>query len=313
VAQRPDWRQGYNPLRRGAEDAIELRGFQNAPDVFSNRPPFCRDRLLVQVPSGDGTMRSAVGLARRRYTLGTLGILALFHVDIAGRQMPNVQHSTTELTAIPDWLYAPSTVRLALPPGVKLELMTMVVVSNDRRKEAAVIGLFRNRSRAMHGAALSLSYVGADGESILRSIPNAAYVSEVPVDGLLPFRLPLLAAAAVPQGVTAFEISIVEHVEGARRSLLATIQGGLSFRRQGDNAASVFGDVEIRDVDLPLPDSTRLFVTLVVEDKNGNLLDVLSGPPTSQNRLDLFRVRLDSFLPLASRVKESKLYVEGGS
>ena len=258
-------------------------------------------------------MRTAVGLARRRCALGTLGILVLFQVGIVGRQMPNVHHSTIELTATPDWLYAPSSVRLVLPPGVKLELMTMVVVSSDHRQEAALIGIFRNRSRAMHGAVLSLSYVGTDGESILRSVPNAAYVSEVPVDGLLPFRLPLLAGAAVPGDVTAFEISIVERIDGARRSLLANIRGDLSIGRQRDNAASVVGDVEIRDVDLPLSDRSRIFVTLLLQDKNGNLLDVLSGSPAPQKRLNLFRVRLASFLPLARRVKEFQIYVEAGS
>jgi hypothetical protein len=224
--------------------------------------------------------------------------------------MPNVHHSTTELTAAPDWLFAPSSVRLSLPPGIKLELMTMVIVSNDQRKEAALIGILRNHARALRGTVLSLSYVGADGQSVLRSVSNAAYVSDVPVDGLLPFRLPLLVGSAAPEGVTAFEIVIAERVDGARRALPADLRGDLSVKDQRDNAASVVVEVKVRDVDVVLPESSRVFVTLLLHDKSGSLLDVLAGSPASDAGSTFVRVRFDSFLPLAGRVKASKLYVE---
>jgi hypothetical protein len=258
-------------------------------------------------------MRTATGLAMRGCTLATLGTLVLVHAGVAGRQMPNVHRSTTELTAIPDWLYAPFSVRLTVPTGIKLELMTMTIVSSDQRREAALIGVLRNRGRAVRGALVSLSYLGADGESILRSVPNAAYVSEVPVDGLLPFRLPLSVGAAVPRGVTAFEMLLEERIDGARHSLHSNIRGDLSISRQRDNAASVVGDLEIRDGEVPLPDNARMLVTLLLHDKSGNLLEVLSGTSTSRSGLNVFRVHFDSFLLLAGRVKKSRVHVEAGS
>jgi hypothetical protein len=65
-------------------------------------------------------MRTTTVFDRRGCSLGTLGILVLFQAGVLGLQMPNVHRSTAVLTAVPDWLYAPSSLRLALPPGIKL-------------------------------------------------------------------------------------------------------------------------------------------------------------------------------------------------
>jgi hypothetical protein len=242
-------------------------------------------------------------------TIGTMLAVALAAVICA--QMPNVRHSVTELNDAPGWLYAPSSVRLAVPAGVRLELVTMTVVSSDRHKEAALIGILRNRGRAISGAALALSYVGPDGESTLRSVPNAATVSEVPAAGLLPFRFPLMAAAVVPDGVTGFELSITERIGEARRNLPAKIRGEISIRGERHNAALVVGEVEITsDSNLPGADNSRVLVTVLLFDKKDTLLEVLPGVPSSPDDRNIVRIETGSFLPLAKHVGRAEAYVE---
>jgi hypothetical protein len=119
----------------------------------------------------------------------------------------------------------------------------------------------------------------------------------------------LVVGAGVPHGVTAFEIVLEERPSKARRTLHAIIRGDLSIRRQPDDAASVVGAVGIRDADVPLAD-TGMFVTLLLHDKRGNLLEVLPGSPASESGATFFRIRFDSFLPLGRRVKESRIFVE---
>jgi hypothetical protein len=226
-------------------------------------------------------------------------------------QPPNFYRSFTELPAVPEWLSTPSTVRLVLPHGVRLELVTMTVISNDPRREAALIGVLRNRSRPVHGAVLTLAYVGADNGAALHSVPNVAYVSDVAPDGLLPFRFPLLVGASAPGGVTDFELSVDERVSGTRRNLPAIMRGDMSVREQRDGAASVIGDVEITHGPiLPLLESNRLFVTLLLEDENHNLLDVLSGVHASASGVNPFRIDFRSFVPLSRRVNAAQVYVE---
>jgi hypothetical protein len=232
-------------------------------------------------------------------------------VGASSLQMPNVQRSITELNTAPDWLYTPSSVRLAFPAGVRLELVAVSIVSSDQRREAALIGMFRNRSRALSGTALTLSYLGPDGETVVRSVPNAAYVSEVPVDGLLPFRFPLLARAAVPEGFTGFDVSLDSRVGTSRRNLPATLRGDVSTRGQRDNGTLVVGDIEVTaDSSSPPPNGRGILVTLLLLDKNEKLLEVLPGTTSSLVGLNTYRVELGSFLPLARQIKSAQVYVE---
>lgn len=232
-------------------------------------------------------------------------------VRASSLQMPNVQRSITELNTAPDWLYTPSSVRFAFPAGVRLELAAVSIVSSDQRREAALIGMFRNRSRALSGTALTLSYLGPDGETVVRSVPNAAYVSEVPVDGLLPFRFPLLARAAVPEGFTGFDVSLDSRVGTSRRNLPATLRGDVSTRGQRDNGTLVVGDIEVTaDSSSPPPNGRGILVTLLLLDKNEKLLEVLPGTTSSLVGLNTYRVELGSFLPLARQIKSAQVYAE---
>lgn len=224
-------------------------------------------------------------------------------------QMPTVHRSIVELNTVPDWLYAPSTIRLALPTGVRLEPWTISVVSSEHREQAALIGMFRNRGRALTGAVLTLSYIAPDGESIVRSVPNAAHVSDVPVDGTLPFRFLLLPRVALPDGFLAFQVQIDERVSGARQPLPATIRD-YAIRGHGEKGVLVVGDIEARGGTGPeSPDNSGLLVTLVLLDKNGKLLDVIAGSPTARG-VNTYRIELGSILPIERRVKTIQVYAE---
>jgi hypothetical protein len=225
--------------------------------------------------------------------------------------MPTVQRSTLESNAVPSWLYAPSNIRLEQPAGVHLELLTIIVASSEARKEAALIGIFRNRGRALTGALLTLSYMRSDGESIVHSVSNAAQVSEVPVDGILPFRFPLLSRADLPEELLVFRVEVGEGMSGGRRSLSATLKDDYAVRDKGENGVVVTGEIEIdRRSGLPHPDTDEVFVTVVLLDKNGSLLDVLAGSPTSRTGSDHYRIELQSMFPIGSRVKNIQVYVE---
>ena len=184
--------------------------------------------------------------ALNRRTIAATGLalaLALGIEGVAG-QMPTARHSTIGSDRIPAWLATAPSVRLALPPKVRLELVTMSVISSDHRKQAALVGLFRNRGRILSGVRLTLAYIGPDDESVVRRLPNAAQVSVVAVDGLLPFRFPLLTAVEVPEAFARFEISADERVGAARRTVSAVARGRFSTRAGRGSGMSVTGDVE---------------------------------------------------------------------
>jgi hypothetical protein len=223
--------------------------------------------------------------------------------------MPTVHRSTTEQTALPDWLYAPASIRLAAAAGMRFELENMTVVSNDDRRKGALIGVLRNRSRAISGATLTLSYIGADGESSLRTAVNTAAVTEVPADGLLPFRFPLLASADVPGDVAGLELVIQEHAGGARKTVLASMRGGVSIRTRPDETRQVAGLIEITDSTWPRADGSSSSVTLLIHDSKGKLLEILAGAPRSTTGNEL-TIELASYLALPKRVGRVDVYVE---
>lgn len=272
-----------------------------------------RGRLLRAFDmSTDSASLWGDALNRRWIAATGLALALALGSEVVGGQMPTVRHSIIGSDRIPTWLATAPSVRLALPPGVRLELVTMSVISSDHRRQAALIGLFRNRGRILSGVRLTLAYIGPDDESVVRLLPNAAQVSEVAVDGLLPFRFQLLTAVEVPEAFARFEISLDERAGAARRSVSAVARGEFSTRAQRGSGMSVTGDVVTAEQAAAVSgaESPSPFLTLILWDKNDRLLDVLSGTAIFVPGLHVHRFSLDSFLPAAKLIKRIQVYAE---
>lgn len=245
--------------------------------------------------------------------LTTVGIAAHSTQTPIG-PMPTARSSILESSTVPAWLYAFSTVQLELAAEMRLELVEMAVVSNEHQKRAALIGMLHNRSGALSGAALTLSYVGSDGSSVMSSVSNAALVSEVPAGGLLPFRFLLLPRDALPNESLGLRISVNEGLSPSRRALRAVMRPDYSFRGRGANGVVMTGNIEISPGDSAHhSDEKALLISVVLLDNNGRLLDVIAGSRAWRLDSNMQHVEFDSFLPIGRRVRSVQAYVEAVS
>jgi hypothetical protein len=243
-------------------------------------------------------------------------MLLLLHAAVDSSQMPigpmpTARASLIESSTVPSWLYAFSSVQLELAGGMRLELVEMAVVSSEQQRRAALIGMLRNRSEPLTGAALKLLYVGQDGQSIVASASNTALVSDIPADGLLPFRFSLLPRAALPNDPLSLRISVLDEVADTRRLVPARMRPNYSVRGRGGDGALLKGEIETFPEDsVQHAEEERLLVTIVLFDGKGRLLDLLAGSPMSRLDVNTYQVEFGSFLPIGGRVKSVQAYVE---
>lgn len=224
--------------------------------------------------------------------------------------MPTASGSLIESSRVPAWLYPFSNVQLELASGVRLELVEIAVVSSERQKRAALIGILRNRSGALSNVALTLQYVSSDGRSVVSTVPNTALVSEVAAGGLLPFKFPLLGRDSLPGDVLSLRILLGEN-PGSGRLVHTVVRTDYSFHGQSADGARIAGSVETSpDGDVPFSQDGRGVITVLLLDRSGKLLDVLAGRAESRPDVNIYRFEFASFLPIASRVKSVRTYLE---
>lgn len=271
---------------------------------------------MVAVHAVARLIRVPIALSLKRWVSISATVLLFHHVAVAASQtpvgpMPTVERSHIESSSVPAWLYGFSAVQLELNAGIRLELVHIAVVSSEHEKRAALIGVLRNLGQRLSGVALTLSYVDSESGSIVRSVANTALMSEVGHRGFLPFRFPLPLRADLPSEVLSLRISVTEGVVGSRRAVRGTLRPGHSFRGESARGFLLAGGIEISSEEtLQLSEQSGIFITLVLLDETGTLLDVLAGRPMSPPDANVWKFEFASFLPLRKRVKSIHLYLE---
>lgn len=252
---------------------------------------------------------SAPSPGKRRVIVHLAATLMVLWPVASGAQLRTlgVARSVLEVTDAPEWLSLPSSAEIRAPSGVRVEVVSTSIVSNEARKEAALVGMFRNVGRALSGAALSLTYIGSDGQSMVASASNGALVSAVHTDGLLPFRFPLLRSSLLPGKAAAIRVSIQEDVAAARRPVAAQTAGKNSVRGLGQ------GVIATGHIDLSPPDDQdtgeSLVLTAVLLDSNRQVLEVLTGKPVRVTA-SRYKFELRGTMPVANKTRDVQVWVE---
>jgi hypothetical protein len=224
--------------------------------------------------------------------------------------MPIVHRSIVEKNAAPAWLRLPPNAELRVPSGVRLEVVSTAIVSHDGRKEAALVGVFSNVGRPLTGAALRLSLVGQDGVSVVSSSSNGAAVSEVPANGLLPFRFPLVSTSLLPSEVAAIRLSLTEDAVNRRRSIAANVVR-YSVRGTAQQGTVVTGQIDLAPTRVQEP-REGLIVTVLLLDKDRRYLDILAGDAAPVTA-DSYRFELRGTMPVAKNTRDVQVWAEAYS
>jgi hypothetical protein len=224
--------------------------------------------------------------------------------------MPIVHRSIIEKNAAPAWLRLPENAELRVPSGVRLEVVSTEIVSHDGRKEAALVGVFTNAGRPLTGAALRLSLVGADGVSVVSSSSNGAAVSEIPANGFLPFRFPLVSTTLLPSDVAAIRLSLTEDAVNRRRSIAANLVR-YSVRGTAQQETVVTGQIELPPTRVREP-GEGLIVTVLLLDKDRRYLDILAGD-AAPITADSYHFELRGTMPVAKNTRDVQVWAEAYS
>jgi hypothetical protein len=220
---------------------------------------------------------------------------------------PHVVGSLIERDAAPGWLQLPPSAQIELPSGVALEVISTSILSEERRKEAVLVGLFRNTGRQLNGATLTLSFVGPDGATAGSSLDNDAKVSEVATNGFLPFRFPLTATTHVPGGIAAVRLSLAERSTDAGRSRPATLVR-YSVRAAARNSTVVTGQIDVpsRDGSAAHP---RLVATMLLLDQDSRCIEILTGELAVATG-NCYPFEFRSPMPVGKGTRQVRVWVE---
>lgn len=248
-----------------------------------------------------------------------------------GQQNPiGMLRSLVERSHPPVWLALPPSADLVIPSGSKIEAVALAIVSNETIKQAALVGVLRNAGRPLARTRLTLAYIAADGSRIGAPVVNAAHVSEIPTNDLLPFKLPLLPKSSVSADVPRFRLSLEEGVAG-RRPIKVTLREGYSIHDSRQHGSRIEGEVAIEPEPVPAPGpapvpapgpapgaerhaaATRpdvLLLTLALYDKGGRLLDIVSGQALPDPVSGHYRFRLFGTAPAAGATRDIRAWAE---
>lgn len=221
--------------------------------------------------------------------------------------LPHVARSLIERDAAPAWLQLPPSAQLELPSGVALEVVSTSILSEERRKEAALVGVFRNTGRQLNGATLTLSFVGPDGVSAGPPLANDAKVSDVATNGFLPFRFPLTSTARLHGDTASLRLGLAERSADVGHSRPATLVR-YSVRSAARDSTIVTGQIEIPPNDVEAP-GRRLVATILLLDKDSRCVEILTGEvsgPTGNSYPFEFR----SPMPVGKATRQARLWVE---
>jgi hypothetical protein len=73
-------------------------------------------------------------------------------LTVSQDSIPHVAGSLIEKDTAPEWLQLPPSAQLELPPGVTLEMISTAILSEERRKEAVLVGTVpKHRTSAQRG------------------------------------------------------------------------------------------------------------------------------------------------------------------
>lgn len=220
--------------------------------------------------------------------------------------MPHVARSLIETDAAPAWLQLPPSAQLELPSGVALEVISTSILSEERRQEAVLVGLFRNTGRPLNGATLTLSFVGSNGVAPGSALANEAKVSEIATNGFLPFRFPL--PSTLLQGdLTALRLSLAERSTDVGRSRPATLVR-YSVRAAARNSTVVTGQIDVPAGGAPEASGRRV-ATILLLDKNGRCVEILSGE-LSGSTGNSYSFEFHSPMPVGKATRQVRLWVE---
>jgi hypothetical protein len=228
-------------------------------------------------------------------------------LTVSQDSIPHVAGSLIEKDTAPEWLQLPPSAQLELPPGVTLEMISTAILSEERRKEAVLVGLFRNTGRQLNGATLTLSSVGRDGGSAGSSLPNDARVSEVATNGFLPFRFPLTSTTLLRGDLAALRLSLTERSTDVGRSRPATLVR-YSVRAVGRDSTVVTGQIDVPPRDAPAA-GRRLVATLLLLDKDSRCVEILTGE-LSGSTGNRYPFEFRSPMPVGKATRQVRLWVE---
>lgn len=221
--------------------------------------------------------------------------------------IPHVARSLIEKDAAPEWLQLPPSAQLEVPSGVALEVISTSILSEERRREAVLVGLLRNTGRQLNGATLTLSLVGRNGASAGSPLANDAKVSEVATNGFLPFRFPLPSSTLLQGDFAALRLSLAERSTDVGRSRPATLVR-YSVRGAGRDRTVVSGQIDVPARDAPGVGS-KLVATILLLDKEDRCVEILTGEisgPTG-NR---YPFEFHSSMPVGKAAQRVRLWVE---
>ena len=221
---------------------------------------------------------------------------------------PHVVGSLVERDAAPTWLQLPPSAQVEIPPGVALEVISTSILSEERRKEAVLVGLFRNTGRLIKGATLTLSFIGRDGAIAGSALDNDAKVSEVATNEFLPFRFPLTSAALPRSDLTAVRLTLAERATDIGRPIPATLVR-YAVRGAARNSTVVTGRIDVSSTEAAGA-QTRLVATILLLDKDDRCVEILTGE-LARSTGNSYPFEFHSPLPVGKSTRHTRVWVEG--
>jgi len=220
-------------------------------------------------------------------------------------EKPNTVRSIVEGKGAPEWLVLPPRAQVVLPAGVQVEVVSSAIVSHDNRRQAALVGEFRNTGRALTGLTLTLAFLGPHGESVLWSSPDEAEISEVATNGTLPFRFPLVPTVALPGPMSILRVTLDEAPSPRAQAVEARVIRHSAKRVSGD-ATVISGEIEVVSA---APPAGPLRVAVLLLDRDELNLDLFAGDatPLGDKR---YRFELHGTLPVASRTRSLRVWAQ---
>ena len=219
--------------------------------------------------------------------------------------------SVIESKNAPGWLQLPDEAQLEAPSQSKIEVIETAVVSDDDRRDAALIGLLRNGGRSLAGVRIRLLYFESGGRVAAWSVQNEALVSDFPTGAVLPYHFPIAADRSMARNGL-LRVSVDEDEVRGRIPVSVRIEEGFDIRGSSRTPVGVAGTARTPRGSCAGSESrATALLTVALKNKEGRILEILAGEarPVSAG---VYSFEFRGRLPVAQRVTSLQAWAECG-
>ena len=247
---------------------------------------------------------------------------------------PTARREVKTSDRLPLWVALPTSARILGSRGVEAKPVKNSAVTLENTKLGFLVGALRNAGSCLADVSIRLQYTNEYWKPIGPKFENEARVSRVDPDGLIPYRFRLANRSEFTEQPSGYILEVTEGDAAVgkplewvekRRVVERTpceptslrIEGAVNKERTSLDGHRVDG--EIRVIDGGPVRADGITVTVVLLDENGDVLDVVTGIPSTRvgrTTVDEFtdgmtaRFEIRSPVPLGKSSKQRDVFIE---